>query len=174
MKGIAFGLFQRTLGRRYGDEAWEKLLEAAVGTGEDLPSDALAAWYGRETVRLVASARPGLFVAHGGARAFLRDLGRSGPVPLVSDEGGPSPVDALPAPDGGVLLSIRPPAGPCAFLEGVVAGLAEHYGERARVRRLKCSRDGDNRCLLSVRFGPPLLRQSERDRRRAEERALPT
>lgn len=155
MRALADGLLQQALGRRYGEAAWADLLEAArVPDGDDLPSDALAGWYGREAVKLAAAAHPRLFSARGSARAFVRALGDPGASGLlVSETGAGSLVDVLPSPDGDLLVALRPPAGPCAFLEGVVIGAAEAYGERVAVRRLKCLRHGDNRCLLSVAFG---------------------
>ncbi len=155
MRALTDGLLQQALGRRYGKGAWADLLEAArVPDGEDLPSDALAGWYGIQAVKLAASAHPRLFARRGSARAFVRSLGDPGSSGLlIAEVGSGSLVDVLPSPDGDLLLSVRPPAGPCAFLEGVVLGAAERYGERVAVRRLKCLRHGDNRCLLSVTFG---------------------
>jgi hypothetical protein len=42
----------------------------------------------------------------------------------------------------------------CPLLEGLVAGVARRYHERARLEKLACMREGDSACVYEVGFRP--------------------
>lgn len=165
-------LVRKTVERRYGRATWTSLVGApAVGgalvSGEeaqadassngspaaDAPSDALACWLGRQAVARLARQRPELFRRHGGLRAFLLALHYRTAGPSLYDPERPSlAVGVHEAVDGQLLVSVDGQAACCAFVEGLIAGAADRYGERARLELLKCRKRGDNRCVIRVGF----------------------
>jgi hypothetical protein len=50
----------------------------------------------------------------------------------------------------GVLISYTSGRGLCRLLEGLVHGVARHYGETMLVEELQCMRNGDPGCVFSV------------------------
>lgn len=42
----------------------------------------------------------------------------------------------------------------CALLEGLVAGTASHYGERAELDKTACMKRGDDACVYRITFTP--------------------
>jgi hypothetical protein len=54
----------------------------------------------------------------------------------------------------GVLISYTSGRGLCRLLEGLVHGVAHHYGETMVVEQLQCMRHGDPGCVFSVVKAP--------------------
>jgi hypothetical protein len=50
----------------------------------------------------------------------------------------------------GVIVSYTSERRLCAFLEGLVLGTAEHYGEALDVEEIQCMRRGDAGCVFTV------------------------
>src|SRR2546425_11603111 len=97
MKGIVFNLLERTVSGKYGEETWDRLLDAAglegsytaVGTYPDeelfalvgaasealeVSPDDLVRWFGRSALPLLVERYPVFFEGHDSARSFLLTL----------------------------------------------------------------------------------------------------
>ena len=156
MGATLFDLLQDSLGQRYGEGLRDAVVVGAV-EGEDTPSDALVAWLGGEAVRLLAERYPSVLGRHGSVRSFLRSLPEEIPAAVGEPPSGPGVAfDYEETLDGELLVGVRGAGRVCAFLQGVVSGLAVHYRERLRLSPLKCACRGDNRCVLQLATAAPV------------------
>ncbi|HXH89079.1 MAG TPA: heme NO-binding domain-containing protein [Gaiellaceae bacterium] len=62
----------------------------------------------------------------------------------------PPKLHVLALGTGGVLVSYTSERGLCRLLEGLVHGVARHYGEAVVVEEIQCMREGDPGCVYSV------------------------
>jgi hypothetical protein len=178
MKGIVFNLLEEVVSREYGEDTWDKLLDAAkldgvytsLGSYEDgdlgalvraasavleLPPDAIVRWFGREALPLLANAYPQFFAPHTSTRSFVFTLND-----IIHPEvrklypGADVPVfDYLPSSNGTLAMGYSSPRKLCAFAEGLIEGAAAHYGETVTIDQPTCMNRGDPKCLLNITFG---------------------
>ena len=179
MTGIIFELLEEAVTRRYGPEAWPRMLARAGARGyqrfgryrdEDLftllealptaPDTSLAdrfRWFGRSVVPLLAERYPQIFAPHSSAESFLLALNEvlhpGGPPTDV--ENGPLDLEVLArGPGGGLVLGYRSTRRLCALAEGFVTGAADYYGERVDITQPRCMLYGEERCALVCIFEP--------------------
>lgn len=95
---------------------------------------------------------PDYYAANAGACDFL--LGIEERIHEVVRETLPGAVPPKlhirPLGDDGVLISYTSERHLCRLLEGLVAGVAAHYGERLELEELQCMLRGDPGCVFSV------------------------
>lgn len=121
--------------------------------GENAPSDALACWLGRQAIAGAARERPELFDRSPELRSFLASLDGCTVGPAADgEEVIPLAVEVHRSVDDDLFVTVDGEAACCALVEGLIAGAAEHYGERVRLELLKCCKWGDNRCVIRVAF----------------------
>jgi hypothetical protein len=176
--GIIFNLLEEAVTRRFGGEAWTRML-ARVGVGgylpfdrypdedlfsllEALPVDAETMadrlrWFGRAAIPLLAERYPLIFAPHDSAESFLLALNEilhpGGPPADV--EAGPLDLEVLASgPGGGLVLGYRSVRRLCAMAEGFVAGAADYFGERVSIEQPRCMLHGEERCALVCIFEP--------------------
>lgn len=169
MTGSVLDLVRTGVERRYGRTTWTALVggperlvarpgdrpdpDSPAPLVPDTPSEALACWLGRQAVALLARERPELFQGDRELRSFLFGLsGRTAAGGPGEVETVPLAVEVRPAVDSDLLVRVDGDGACCALVEGLIAGGADHYGERARIELLKCRRRGDNRCVIRVGF----------------------
>lgn len=173
MAGTMLDLVRKNVERRYGRSTWATMVggpdappAAPPGTREggedggkprpsagDAPSDALACWLGRQAVARVSLDGSDLLGRHGGLRSFLSSLdGRTAGPSLHGEEELSLTVGVFEAVDADLFVAVDGDGACCALVEGLIAGAADHYGERARLELLKCRKRGDNRCVIRVGF----------------------
>lgn len=179
MTGIIFNLLEEAVARRFGAEAWQRML-AHVGSGGYLPFDrypdnelfalleALPVgdemsspdrlrWFGRAAVPLLAERYPMIFRPHRSAESFLLTLNEilhpGGPP--AGATGGPLDLEVLESDPGAELvLGYRSTRRLCALAEGFVTGAADYFGEAVVIHQPRCMLDGEERCALVCRFQP--------------------
>ena len=162
MRGIVFCLLEEAVVASHGASAWDRCLLAGGVTGEyrwsesyedeelfvlvdaasahlGMAASDLLRWFGRCAVLALADRHGPTFRRNGTAAAMLQS-----PSDLVSAE-----LTAIGGPD----LS-APMATPCMLVEGLIEGVAAHYGEEAIVGQTTCRLRGDARCGLDWRFVP--------------------
>src|SRR5690348_16846169 len=176
MKGIIFNLLEDVVIRRYGEAAWEKLLdqagvsgaytslgsypdgelerlvETAAGTLGISPGECLR-WFGRAAMPLLAERYPAFFTGHRTTLPFLISVNEIiHPEVRKIHPGANCPVFRFEeTADGALLLGYESPRPFCALAEGFIEGAANYFGETATVEHLRCRSNGDPECLLSIR-----------------------
>lgn len=171
-RGTMLDLVRTNVERRYGQATWAALLgrvravegvegngasglgaRRGQGTDANAPSDALACWLGRQAVARAARDWPDVFERNPDLRALLLGLDghTAGPASSGHDEASLA-VRVHPAVDRELFVTVDGDGACCALIEGLIAGAAEHYGERIRLELLKCCKWGDNRCVIRVGF----------------------
>lgn len=178
MKGVVFNLLEEIVSREYGEDTWDKLLDAAelegaytsLGSYADgelvglvragstilgLPPDAIVRWFGSAALPLLADAYPQFFSPHVSTRSFLLTLND-----IIHPEvrklypGADVPTFDFHAPsDRTLVMGYSSPRKLCAFAEGLIAGTAAHYGETVTIEQPTCMNRGDPKCLLNISFG---------------------
>ncbi|MCG8468832.1 MAG: heme NO-binding domain-containing protein [Gemmatimonadetes bacterium] len=153
MDGKLIGLVRHTVVDRYGIELWDSL--ARPCDSEEMPSDALAAWVGRETVPALRETYPSLFDRHADLASFVQGLGDDLPAvrSTVATSAASVSLRYGVAPDGSILLRIEAECSLCALIQGLIAGAAIHYDEPVLIGELKSPRRGDNVCVLNIEIG---------------------
>lgn len=176
MKGIVLNLLEETIRRHHSEAAWEAVLDAAHADGaytslgnysdEEFHTLVAAAarvtardpetflrWFGEQAVEPLALIYPRLF-AQSSTRAFLLTLNS-----MIHPEvrklypGSDVPhFDYLPAAGNALVMRYVSKRRLCAFAEGLIAGAARHFGERASIAQQECMLRGDDGCLFSVTF----------------------
>lgn len=167
--GTMLDLVRTNVERRYGQTTWAALLgrlravegngasglgaRRGQGTDANAPSDALACWLGRQAVARAARDWPDVFERNPDLRAFLLGLdGRTGGRGFSGGDEVQLAVQVHHAVDRDLFVTVDGDGASCALIEGLIAGAAEHYGERIRLELLKCCKWGDNRCVIRVGF----------------------
>ena len=177
MKGIVFNLLEQVITDEIGEDAWDEILDSAgsegaytaVGTYEHdelhrlidatagktgKSSDDVVRWFGRRATPLLAGLYPSFFEPHASALPFLLTLND-----VIHPEvrklfpGAYAPEFEFERVGDNVLelgyVSFRDL---CTFAEGLVEGAADHFGETVGISQSKCTRRGDDRCVLVCTF----------------------
>lgn len=177
MKGIVFNLLEQVVSREYGEDVWDDLLDTAeldgtytslgtypdedlmalVGAASaalDLPAEDIVRWFGRQALGLLAETYRQFFEPHASTRPFVltlndiihpevRKLYPGADVPVFDFDTGSDEV---------LVMGYQSPRKLCAFAEGLIAGAADHYGERASIEQPQCMNRGDSKCVLEISF----------------------
>jgi hypothetical protein len=176
MKGVVFNLLERVVTEKYGEEAWDSLLEAtgqegaytAVGSyadGDflslvgaasaelDVPADDLVRWFGRSSLPLLREKYPAFF-DHKSTRSFiltLNDVIHPEVRKLFPGADVPD-FDFESSADSGVTLGYQSARKLCSFAEGLIEGAAEYFGEEVSMEQPMCMKRGDEKCLIVCSF----------------------
>lgn len=176
MKGIVLNLLEETIRRHHSEAAWEAVLDAAhldgaytsLGNYSDDEFHALVAaashitgqeqeafvrWFGEHAIEPLAHRYPKLFVQPS-TRAFLLTLNS-----MIHPEvrklypGSDVPhFDYLPSAANAIVMRYVSKRRLCGFAEGLIAGAARHFRERASIAQQECVLRGDDACLFVVTF----------------------
>src|SRR5581483_7939145 len=177
MKGIVFNLLEAVVVADYGEETWDKLLEAADASGaytslgnyEDAEIEALAAaaatalgvqrndvlrWFGRKAIAVLAGQYPDFFTPHRSARPFLNGVND-----IIHAEvrklypGALCPHFGISiASQESLVMKYRSTRNMCALAEGFILGAADWYGETVEVTHNRCISHGDDHCELDIHW----------------------
>lgn len=107
---------------------------------------------GRRTMESLAREHPSFFVDAGDTESFLVSfeeevyphLSR-----LFPEMEFPEIVVRGPT-EGQIEVVYRSELGPCRFVEGLIDGLADRYGQTVDIERPRCTHDGDGHCAFRV------------------------
>ena len=179
MKGIVFNLLEQVVTDEHGEDAWDRVLEAAghegaytaVGSYPDdqfmalvgaaveqlgVEPDDLVRWFGKRSMPLLATRYPVFFEGHTETRSFVLTLND-----VIHPEvrklfpGADVPTFEFHTPDeNSVELAYVSSRKLCSFAEGLVEGAAEHFGETVELYQSECMKRGDSRCVLFCAFAP--------------------
>jgi hypothetical protein len=174
MKGVLFNVVEEAVSREWGEDMWDDLLAAADLDG------AYTALGNYPDAQLVALANAAADRLNSPVEDVLRTLGRITFEPLFSRYAGfreepaslreflptinelihPQVLKLYPGASvprfvlretGGALeldyLSVR---NMCTLAEGLVLGVADHYGEAVAVDQPSCKQRGDSRCTIRI------------------------
>lgn len=177
MKGIIFNLVEEVVRDRYGEDAWDDLLDAAgldgaytsLGSYPDeqlqrlvgaasvalgLPADDVVRTLGEAAIPLLADRYPFFFAPHSSTVSFLLTLND-----IIHPEvrklypGADVPTFGFEeSSDDSLTLRYHSDRKLCALAEGFVLGAAAHFGERAEITQPDCMLRGDEDCLLRCSF----------------------
>lgn len=177
MKGIVFNLLEAVVVDAHGIDAWEDVLDTTgldgsyTGVGQ-YPDDHLGAlldatahrlgmarpelerWFGVEAFPRLAAAHPSFVADCDGTRRFLLQLDD-----VVHAEVQKLMPDAyLPGfacervDDGSIVLVYTSRRRLCRFAEGLIVGVARHFGDDVSVRQSTCTHEGAPECRFAVAF----------------------
>lgn len=177
MKGIVFNLLEQVVTDEHGEDAWDKVLDAAglegvyaavgsypdeqfmalVGAACDLLAqepDDLVRWFGTRAMPLFSARYPSFFEGHTSARSFVLTLND-----VIHPEvrklfpGADVPNFHFDTPDETTVeLGYVSSRKLCSFAEGLVEGAATHFGETVAIHQTECMKRGDDRCVLVCKF----------------------
>jgi len=181
MKGIIFNLLEEIVREEHGEDAWDDLLDAAdldgvytsLGNYPDaqlhrlvaaaaaalsLSADEVLVWAGRRTLPLMAGRFPHFFDVHTATRPFLLTLNS-----IIHPEvrklypGADTPEFDFDTSDPDTLvMHYRSARRLCAYAQGLVEGVAEHYGQNASFVQNDCMHRGDPACVFQISFSAVL------------------
>lgn len=179
MKGIVFTLLQDAVRREFGEDTWDRLLQAAglegaytsLGSYADdemarlveaaasalrLPGDEVLRWFGRQALPMLAAKYPALFEKHRRTRNFLLTLNE-----IIHPEvrklypGADVPVfDYDTSSEEVLVMAYRSRRKLCAFAAGLIEGAAAHFGEKVSLEHPECMNRGGERCIFRLSFAP--------------------
>lgn len=179
MKGIIFNLLEQVISDEYGPAAWDNILDTtgldgaytAVGSYEDpeflslvgaasevvgKPQDEVVKWFGRACLPLLAERYSGFFAPHTSTRSFLltlNDVIHPEVRKLFPGAYAPS-FEFDDTAEDELTMSYESHRNLCSFAEGLIEGAAAHFGEEASIEQPRCSKRGDESCVLVTSFRP--------------------
>lgn len=179
MKGILFQLFEEFARDRLGPDAWYSCLRDATGSEEtswtapgtypsadfaalveafaertDLPPPRTLRAFGAFAFPRLAERYAPFLEEHRSARSLLLGLGTSihESIRRVYPDAEPPSFDVEETPEG-LRLTYRSARKWCAFVEGMLDGVASWYGEAMEHRQIECAHRGRESCRFDVRLG---------------------
>ncbi len=177
MKGLIFNLLEEVVSRRSEDDLWDQMLAHAAVEGAytslgtypdaeldrllgaaatmlDRPVDAVARWFGRSAMPLLARRYPMLMAAHVSAQSFLLGIDREihADVRKLDPAAAPPELDVVEVSPARTTIRYRSKRRLCGFALGLIEGLGDHFGEPVSVAHPTCVSRGDHECLLDCRF----------------------
>jgi hypothetical protein len=179
MKGVIFGLLESFVHARWGEDTFEEILastpletqEPFVGPGTypevDLRRlfDTLVAragadprqiWldFGRFCVPVLAAKHPVFFPQGMDAISFLHSLDRIHHVELkkLVADAQPPRLRCRDLAPGRLLIEYDSRSRFCDFAEGLLHGIASHFGSEAEIQHLRCVRHGDPVCEFTFQI----------------------
>ena len=181
MKGIIFNLLEDFIVEKAGEDGFEEILAAAglrttepfVGPGsypdEDLtalvakaverlgvPTDEALRAFGRFCIPPLARRFPGFVAPHTHPKAFLLTVDAFHTTEVNKlFEGARSPrfIYESPAPDR-LVMRYQSDRRLCALVEGLLDGVATHYGVPIAREQTSCMLHGDAACVFDLSFPP--------------------
>lgn len=177
MKGIIFNLLEQVVIEEFGEATWDSLLDTtglegaytAVGSYDDSelvalvgaaskaldkPADEIIRWFGGKSLPILAVRYPGFFENHTSAKSFLLTLNQ-----VIHPEvrklfpGAYAPSFEFESPNDDTLeLAYHSHRQLCSFAEGLIDGVAAHFGEGVSVEQPQCTKKGDPKCVLVASF----------------------
>lgn len=181
MKGIIFNMLEDFLKERLGEERFEELIESCslitrepfVGPGsypdEDLlaivdravevtgmtKAEALRA-FGRFCIGKLARKYPPFFDKHNNAKAFLKTINAVHNIEVKKLYAGAKPPEFIMEDSSPDRLTMRYMSERklCPLVEGLIEGVAEHYGAPIRFRQRRCMLEGGPSCEFELEFAP--------------------
>lgn len=177
MNGMLFNLFEECVQRRFGEDTWDGLLEAAGVEGAYTPLGAyddgqlyalvesaskimgkppaeVMRWFGRESAGLLHDKYAEFFRRHRDTLSFLVTLNKViHPEVRAVFPGSVTPGFSFRRQGAtDALVEYRSKRRLCAFAEGLVEGIAPLFGERVAVVRPSCRLRGDPTCIFQLSF----------------------
>ena len=179
MKGVVFNLLEEAVGRAFGPDTWDTLVESsgvsgvytslgnypdeevealveAAGRALSLERDQVLRWFGMNAIPILAELYPDFFTGPADAREFVAGVNT-----IIHAEvrklypGAACPHFRIGEADSGALtmdyLSSRRM---CALAQGFVEGAAAWYGETAQVVHQACTAHGDPHCRFEISWTP--------------------
>lgn len=139
----------------YDDDALSHLAGRVAGATR-LEVDEVYRRFGRfASLTTFRAMFPDYYAAHDGAAAFL--LGVEGEIHRVVRRTVPGArppyLRVVPLGGFGVVITYTSPRHLCRLLEGLVLGVAEHYGQEVELDEVQCLRRGDLACVYNAQFG---------------------
>ncbi len=177
MKGLVFNLLETVVSRRYGEDTWDALLDAAelggaytslgnypdaqmgalvtaASTALNLSPNEVLRWFGQEAMSVMVERYPEFFSAQTTTRPFVLSLNS-----IIHPEvrklypGADVPLfDFEDGPDGSLLMGYDSARKLCALAQGFVEGAGKHFGEVVRFEHLECMHKGDVKCRFRITF----------------------
>jgi hypothetical protein len=179
MKGVVFNLLEEVVGREFGEDVWDDLLDAAgvdgaytsLGSYADSDIEALVAaagaklglsraevlrWFGQKAMASLAKLYPAFFEPHTSSRPFVLGVNN-----IIHAEvrklytGADCPhFNFRDADDGSLLMDYRSARRMCALAQGFVEGAAAYYGEAVDFHHDGCVEHGDSHCTFRIAWRP--------------------
>lgn len=177
MKGIIFNILEDVVTQQFSLDVWEDLIDKAQVDGaytslgnyadEELvalvntsaaalnktPAEILR-WFGQSAMPLLAARYPSLFEAHRSSRDFVLSVNK-----IIHPEvrklyaGASCPFfNFKPTESGTMLMAYQSPRKMCMLAQGFIEGAAAHYHDHAEVHHRECMHDGDDTCLLEIKW----------------------
>ena len=174
MRGVVFNLLEQVVVGTAGEDEWDdvldragsdgvytsacdydideliRLVEAVEGVGTTVPGR--LRWLGRHAVPHLVDLRADVFEAHTTVASLLRKAEETIQTEVRPFTDGPlRPMFDFhhdPKVPGAFAVGCQLPGGLCAAVEGMLIGIAEHYGQVLRVTQPKCERRGFSSCLI--------------------------
>ena len=177
MKGVVFNLLEEVVAQQFGQEVWENLIDKAEVSGaytslgsysdEELvalvatsaevlgktPSEILR-WFGQSAMPLLATRYPSFFEPHRSSRDFVLSVNK-----VIHPEvrklyaGASCPFFHFkPGENGSMMMSYHSERKLCMLAQGFIEGAASHYHDHAEVHHRECMHNGDEKCLLQIKW----------------------
>jgi heme-NO-binding protein len=179
VKGIVFNLLEDVVCAQYGDDTWDRVLQAAGDDGVytslgSYPDDKVFAlvtaaasalgqsedhvlrWFGRQSMPLLAERYPMFFAGLTGTRPFLltlNDIIHPEVRKLYPGAYVPTFEFDSSSPDL-LIMGYRSERKLCALAHGFIEGAADFFSEEAAGTQRLCMHRGDPKCLFELRFRP--------------------
>lgn len=175
MKGIVFNLYQSVFIDKYGEDAWDELLDAVdiegvystLGTYADgeflklvtatservsLTVPEIVQWFGRESIPMMAVQFPELFSAHSALRSFLLTLNDviHPEVRKLYPEADVPVFDYDVSSPEVLVMSYQSSRKLCDFAIGLIEGAGRHFSEAVTIDHPICMNRGDAACEFRI------------------------
>lgn len=177
MKGIVFNLLEEVVVQQFDQDTWETLIDKAGASGiytslgnytddelVSLVTTAAAAlgktpaeilrWFGRSAMPLLAVRYRPLFDQHQTSRDFVLSVNK-----IIHPEvrklyaGASCPFFHFkPTESGSMMMAYHSQRKLCMLAQGFIEGAATHYHDHADVHHRECMHDGDEKCLLEIKW----------------------
>ncbi len=177
MKGIVFNLLEKAVSEQYGEDTWDKLLEAAgsegvytslgsypdaeilkivqaASTALNLPANDILRWFGQKALPMLAQQYPDFFKPHTTTKPFLLTLNN-----IIHPEvrklypAAEVPDFDFSSPNPAqLIMGYSSSRKFCAFAEGLIQGAAAHFNEKIDIQQPQCMHRGDKKCTLVCSF----------------------
>lgn len=177
MKGIVFNLLQEAVEDKFGEQAWDELLESsglegiytslgsypvnefsrivsAASKPVGMSEDEVVIWVGEHAFAQLAKRYPEMFRAHTSVRAFLLALND-----MIHPEvqklypGAETPHFSYTSePNGSLTMAYRSSRRLCSFATGLIKGCSTYFQEPITLAHPSCMKRGDSECVFSVSF----------------------
>jgi len=183
MKGVVFNLLEEAVGRAYGPETWDALIDASGVSGvytslgnypdeeiEALVAAAMAAlsldrdqvlrWFGQNAIPVLAELYPAFFTGSEDGRTFVEGVNHI----IHAEVRKLYPGAACPHfqmhtdASGDLIMDYLSARNMCALAQGFVEGAATWFGQPVEFRHLRCTQHGDPQCTFALTWSPMAAR----------------